>query len=94
MSAVLMSFMMTSCADELTAELGAPDDPDCYGIYFPSQEGTGDLQIGPDDAKSLVFKVKRLNTRGALTVPVTIESEYPGVFSASEIIFEESNPFL
>lgn len=92
MSAVLMSFMMTSCADELTAELGAPDDPDCYGIYFPSQEGTGDLQIGPDDAKSLVFKVKRLNTRGALTVPVTIESEYPGVFSASEIIFEEDSP--
>lgn len=92
MSALLMSFMAASCEQEMTAELGDPDNPDCYGVYFPSQAGTGDLQVGPDDAKSVKFTVRRLNTRGALEVPVVIESNEPGVFSATEICFEEDSP--
>ena len=92
LSALLVSFFMTSCTEEMTAELGDPDNKDCYGIYFPSQKGTGDLQIGPDDPKSLTFKVRRTNTRGRLTVPVTLESEHQGIFSATEIVFEEDAP--
>ena len=92
LSALLVSFFMTSCTEELTAELGDPDNKDCYGIYFPSQKGTGDLQIGPDDPKSLTFKVRRTNTRGRLTVPVILESEHQGIFSATEIVFEEDAP--
>lgn len=92
MSALLMPFMMASCEQEMTAELGEPDNADCYGVYFPSQAGTGDLQVGPDDAKTVKFKVRRLNTRGALEVPVVIESNYPGVFSSTEIYFEEDSP--
>lgn len=92
MSALLVSFMMTSCAEELTAELGAPDNADCHGVYFPSQVGTGDLQIGPDDPKTVTFKVRRVNTRGALEVPVTIESNYEGIFSTTELYFEEDAP--
>ena len=90
--ALLMSLIMTSCVEEMKAELGAPDNEDCYGVYFPTQEGTGDLQIGPDDSKTLKFKVRRTNTRGSLTVPVTVESSYPGVFTATEIYFEEDAP--
>ena len=90
--ALLMSLIMTSCVEEMKAELGAPDNEDCYGVYFPTQEGTGDLQIGPDDSKTLKFKVRRTNTRGSLTVPVTVESNYPGVFTATEIYFEEDAP--
>lgn len=91
-SALFVSLMAVSCAQEMEAELGAADNADCYGVYFPSQKGTGDLQIGPDDKKSLVFSVRRLNTIGAVTVPVTIESEHPGVFSVSELRFEEDSP--
>lgn len=92
MSALLMSFLMASCESGLTEETGAPDDADCYGIYFPSQAGTGDLQVGPDDAKSVKFTVRRLNTRGAVTVPLTVESNHPGIFSTTEVIFEEDSP--
>lgn len=92
LSSALMTFLAVSCVEEIGAELGAPDNKDCAGIYFPSQEGTGDLQIGPDDAKTLKFKVRRTNTRGSLTVPVTIDTNHPGVFSASEIHFEEDAP--
>lgn len=89
LAAMLLAF---SCAPELTAELGAPDNEDCFGVYFPSQEGTGDLQVGPDDPKTLTFKVRRTNTRGRLEVPVTIESSHDGVFTTTEICFEEDAP--
>ena len=89
LAAVLLT---ASCVKEMSAELGSPDDKDCYGIYFPTQKGTGDLQVGPDDSKKLTFKVRRTNTRGRVTVPVTVESDYPGIFSTTEIVFEEDSP--
>ena len=90
--ALMMSLLMTSCVEEMAAELGTPDNPDCLGVYFPTQEGTGDLQIGPDDSKTMTFKVRRTNTRGSVSVPVTIESSHSGIFSATEIHFEEDAP--
>ena len=91
-SALLMSLMMTSCVEGLTAELGEPDNGDCYGVYFPAQKGTGDIHVGPDDPKTFTFQVRRTNTRGALTVPVTVESNHPGIFTTTEIVFEEDAP--
>ena len=84
--------LAASCEQQLTAELGEPDNKDCYGVYFPAQKGAGDLQVSPDDAKSVTFKVRRTNTRGSLTVPVIVESSHPGIFSATEIRFEEDAP--
>ena len=92
MSLLAAMLLAASCVEEMTAELGDPDNKDCYGIYFPSQKGTGDLQVGPEDSKRLTFKVRRTNTRGSVTVPVTIESDHPGIFSATEIVFEEDSP--
>lgn len=92
MSALLMPFLMASCVSGLTEELGEPDNADCYGVYFPSQAGTGDHQVGPDDAKSMKFSLRRLNTRGSVVVPVIIESSEAGVFTASEVCFEEDSP--
>ena len=92
LSALFLPLMMTSCAEELNDITGDPDSKDCYGIYFPSQKGTGDLQVGPDDPKSMKFTVRRTNTRGKVSVPVTVESSYPGIFSATEIVFEEDAP--
>lgn len=88
----MVSLVMTSCAEELQAELGAPDNEDCYGVYFPTQKGTGDIQVGPDDPKTFTFSVRRTNTRGSLVVPVTIESSHPGIFTTTEVIFEEDAP--
>ena len=43
--AALMSLMALSCTQEEMASVGEKGDPDCYGVYFPAQTGTGDLQI-------------------------------------------------
>lgn len=91
-SVMIASLVLSSCAQELVAEQGTPNDPDCYGIYFPSQDGTGDIQIDPSDPKTLTFTVRRINTRGAVTVPVTIVSEHEGIFSTQELYFEEDAP--
>ena len=90
--ALLVSLMMTSCADNLVAELGEPDNEDCYGVYFPTQKGTGDIHVGPDDPKTFTFKVRRTNTRGSINVPVTVESNHPGVFTTTEVVFEDDAP--
>ena len=89
---MMMSFLMTSCVEEMTAQLGDPDNKDCYGVYFPSQKGLGDIQVGPNDPKSLTLQVRRTNTRGSITVPLTIESEHMGIFSTTELVFEEDAP--
>lgn len=83
---------MTSCVEEMTAELGEFDDKDCYGVYFPAQKGLGDIQVGPNDPKIITVQVRRQNTRDALTVPLTIESEEMGIFSTTELVFEEDSP--
>ena len=88
----MVSLLMTSCVAGLTAELGEPDNEDCYGVYFPSQKGTGDIQVGPDDAKTVTFTVRRTNTRGSLVVPLTIESSHPGIFTTTEVVFEDDAP--
>ena len=88
--AAMLPLIAVSCAEEIAAP-GELDNEKCYGVYFPTQTGVGDLQIEPDDPTTLSFVVRRTNTRGVIRVPVTVESNYP-VFTAEEIIFEDGSP--
>lgn len=84
-----MSLLALSCTPEEMASVGEPDEKDCYGVFFPAQDGTGDIQIDPDDPRYFTFKVSRKRTDDAITVPVKIESETAEVFSVSELHFAE-----
>ncbi len=83
--------VLASCAQEEMHSPGELDNENCYGVYFPTQKGLGDLQIEPDDPTTLTFIVRRTNSRGRLHVPVSISSNYP-VFTADEIVFEDGSP--
>lgn len=87
----ILSLSLVSCAEEELHEPGGLDNDNCYGVYFPTQKGLGDLQIEPDDPTTLTFIVRRTNPRGEIRVPVIIESNYP-VFTADEIVFEDGSP--
>ena len=87
----MLSLAAVSCAQEEMFAPGELDDKNCYGVYFPSQTGLGDLQIEPDDPTSIQVIVRRTRTRGKLSVPVTIKSNYP-IFTADEIVFEDGEP--
>lgn len=87
--ALIMSLTAASCVNDYRAKVGPYDNPDCYGIYFPVQENTGDVVIGPDEPRFLTFKVYRMKTEDAITVPVRIRTAHPEIFSISELRFEE-----
>ena len=81
-SLVALPFFAVSCAEKEMGDLSAGVT---YGVYFPVQNGTGDIQLSPDDPRSFSFTVRRLVTKGDLTVPVKIESEHQGIFSSTEL---------
>ena len=72
-SLVALPFLAVSCVEEEVENLS---EDVTYGVYFPVQKGTGDIQLSPDDPRSFSFTVRRLVTKGELTVPVKIESEH------------------
>ena len=88
---MLLSLAATSCQEELTYQPGEKDADGCYGVYFPIQSGTGDIQIEPGDPTFFTYTVRRLNTEGELHVPVKITDD-ARVFSATEIVFKDEEP--
>ena len=91
MMTALLSMVLASCAQEEMHAPGELDNENCYGVYFPTQKGLGDLQIEPDDPTTLTFIVRRTNSRGEIHVPVSISSNYP-IFTVDEIVFEDGSP--
>ena len=90
MTAVL-SMALVSCVEEEPYAPGELDNEDCYGVYFPTQKGVGDLQIEPEDPTTLTFIARRTNTRGEIHVPVKVKSNYP-IFTVDEVVFEDGSP--
>ena len=88
-SLLMVALSAASCVEEMDNGLASDVT---YGVYFPTQPGTGDIQLAPEDSKYLKFTVRRLVTKGSLTVPVKIESSHPGIFSTTEVFFEEDAP--
>ena len=88
-TAMIVSLLAASCVREEMASVGEAGDPDCYGVYFPSQHGAGDKQIDPDDPRHFTFTVSRTRATDAITVPVRIISEDEGIFTTSELRFAE-----
>lgn len=71
---------LVSCTDEYKYDgVGAADAEDVAGVYFPaSNKSSLDLEV--TDPLTTTFKVARLNTNGALTVPLTVEVNDDNVF--------------
>lgn len=88
---VLLSLAVSSCQEEITYQPGEADPDGCYGVYFPIQSGTGDIQIEPGDPTYFTYTVRRTNTEGELHVPVKITDDAK-VFSATEIVFKDEEP--
>ena len=84
----LLSLVLASCTQEEMHAPGELDAEGCYGVYFPTQNGVGDLQIEPDDPTTLTFMVRRSNSRDEIRVPVRIKSNYP-IFTVDEVVFKD-----
>lgn len=85
--------VLSACSEEEKYTKGAPEQENTYDVYFPTQTVT-DYELDPTDesASTVTVTVKRANTSGAITVPITIEQAPDTtafVFTATEVSFED-----
>lgn len=87
------AFTFAACEKEAEIKPGEPELDNCYGVYFPAQEASGDHIYNPTQDKVLEITVARTKTEGAITVPVTASftnADGPvDVFTASDIVFAD-----
>lgn len=88
--ALAATVLLTGCSDEETYTSGEQENPDCYGVYFPSQANIADLELDPADEPSISFTVRRAKSEGEITVPITVSSaQGDDIFEATEIEFAD-----
>lgn len=90
--AFLAAFVLAGCTDDIDYTPGEGEDPNSYGVYFPSQDNSGDIELDPADETVLEFKAMRRKTDDAIVVPVEVTSSQEGLFKVSEIKFEAGQP--
>lgn len=83
------TLLFAGCSDDDTVTVGLEDDPNCYGVYFPSQENIGALELDPADTPEAKFIARRNRDTDAITVPIVITASEEGIFAATEIEFDE-----
>lgn len=88
-SLAALAFAFTACVEEQEYEKGAADLEGCYGVYFPTQEATGNHTFDPTKAAEIVFTVARKNSEGDITVPVKHTASHEGVFQLGELVFAD-----
>lgn len=85
--ALLATFALAACSDDVTYTPGAEEDPDNYGVYFPTQTSPTQVEIDPADKAEVTYKVRRTKLTEAITVPVVITTSEEGIFEIDPIVF-------
>lgn len=76
----LMSIIaLASCGDDDNYVAGAQDSADKVGVYFPTTDG-GSNEVDPVDPTEFNIKVARMNTNGAVSVPLNVIANDDNVF--------------
>lgn len=89
--AALLSAGLFSCVEEAPEYVaGEPDQAGCYGIYFPTQEASGDHTFDPTMDKVITVTVSRDSLKAAanplpeITVPISYTASAEGIFEVPE----------
>ena len=87
--AFIAVFVLAGCDDDGDYLTGAPEDPDCYNVYFPAQDNAKDQELDPAAETKLSFIARRTNSEGAITVPVSVKPSHSEIFTFSTIQFAD-----
>ncbi len=87
---VVAVMFAASCAKD-SATVTEGDVADCYNVYFPEQDNTGDLEVAPEETlpKTYTYKARRTNADDEITVPVVLAENTDDVFVVSPIVFAD-----
>ena len=83
------SLLAVSCQEEIAYTPGEPDLDGCHGVYFPTQEASGDHTMDPSETPAVDIVVKRLTEDGDITVPVEVIASEEGIFNVPELNFAD-----
>lgn len=83
------SLLAVSCQEEIAYTPGEQDLEGCYGVYFPTQEASGDHTMDPSETPAVDIVVKRATEDGDITVPVDITVSEEGIFNVPELKFAD-----
>ena len=89
-AATVAALTMLSCQPkEEPYEAGPKEADNCYGVYFPTQDASGSHVYNPTQDKSVEITLKRTNTKGAITVPMTKVFSEEGIFTVTDATFAD-----
>lgn len=77
--ALMTIIALASCGDDDKYVAGVQDSADKVGVYFPTTDG-GSNEVDPADPTEFTFKVARMNTNGAVSVPLNVVSNDEDIF--------------
>lgn len=93
--------LCAGCTEDVKYETGDLDNPDNYGVYFPHQIPSTNIELDVGTKTQVTYKAMRTNTADAIRVPVVVKSsvetsdpENPwkpvdGIFIVEPIVFAE-----
>lgn len=80
-------FFLAGCSDDETYQPGAGEQESTYGVYFPSQATSSELDIDPNDPAEVSYRVKRTNAIDQIVVPLVVETSEEGIFEIEPLAF-------
>lgn len=88
--AVLLPVLAVSaCNEQLQYVTGEEEAEGVYGVYFPAQENSTVIEIEPNFRTEASYIVRRTNTEGDITVPVTVTESEDRIFVVEPIEFAD-----
>ena len=88
---LLWTFLATAlaagCTDDPTYTRGAEEDPNTYGVYFPTQSSPTEVEVSSADPLEVTYKVCRTRYIDAITVPVEVTTSDEGIFDIEPLFF-------
>ena len=83
--AAAAALLWTGCSDK---EDLVPDSDSCYDVYFSGGQ-SGNYEVDESDDASITLTAMRTDVRGAITVPVRIETGESGIFALTTLRFAD-----
>lgn len=83
----LATAFATACTDDPTYTPGAEEDPNTYGVYFPTQTSPTEVEISSSQEPEVTYKVCRTRSMEAITVPVVVTTSEDGIFEIEPLFF-------
>lgn len=92
----LTALAAAGCVEEPLYTPGDKEDPENYGVYFPNQSTSTELDLLPSEPTEVSYKIRRAKSEDAILVPVVVEASEEGIFEIDPIVFgpgEEETEF-